>query len=243
MPEDVYQPPSSELRREPDAPRLAAPAGFSIATAFGDGWRAMVSSFPLWLGIGAVGFLLIMVSVVTVIGIVLLVPVLSWGMLVAGLAMFDGRGRFSDLFAGFSIYGRAVAYGLALIVLYYLASAPGILGQMAIESQDSPAAVLLGGLVGFAWGFVTIRFTPAWFFMVEHDMGPLGAMRASWTYTRGQWGRLILFMLATVGVALLGIAALGIGLIPATAVIGFAYVSVYRQITQSGSGPARGEAR
>ena len=237
MTDDVYRPPRSKLTREPDAPLLAAPAEFSIGTALGDGWRAMVASFPLWVGIGFVGSVLGVVSAITLIGIVLLMPVVLWGFAVASLRMFDGRGRFGDLFAGFPVYGRAVGYGLGLLVLSYLVSAPATIAQMALPGETL-GWLLLGFAVSWLWGFVTIRFMAAWFFLVEHDRGPLQSMRASWVYTRGQWGRLILYMLVSLGIWILGLAALGIGIIPASVVIGFGYVSIYRQITQTRVEPA-----
>ncbi len=257
MPDDVYQPPRSKLTREPDAPLLAGPAEFSIGTALGDGWRAMVASFPLWLGIGVMGFALAIASVITVIGIVLLIPVLNWGFCVAALRMFDGRGRFADLFAGFSTYGRALGYGLGLLALFCLASAPGTIAQLVVQQDETMSSILLGAALGIAWSFVTIRFMPAWFFLVEHDKGPLQSMRASWIYTRGQWGRLILYALAGFGIlgiplgglvlymllpigglGILIVVALWIGIIPASAVIGFGYISIYRQITQTRVEPA-----
>ena len=61
----------------------------------------------------------------------------------------------------------------------------------------------------------------------------LEAFGTSWQFTKGQWGRLILLWLASIPIALLGVLALGIGLIPASAVVGFAYVSAYRQITRT----------
>jgi uncharacterized membrane protein len=238
MPEGVYRPPESVLTAEPDQRGLSEPGEFSVRLALSDGWNAMLSSFPLWLGALIVAALLVVGSIFTVIGIFLLVPVIVWGSFVLGLKMFDGGGQLSDLFSGFEIYIRAVGYMLAFFLLSLLISLPGQAAAQFIAMSDPGAGTaLLSQLANMAWSVVTLRFFAAPFFMVDQQMRPLESFGASWRFTEGQWGRLILLWLASIPIALLGVLALGVGLLPASAVVAFAYVSAYRQITRTRVAP------
>ena len=69
------------------------------------------------------------------------------------------------------------------------------------------------------------------YFAIDQRTGVLEAFRASWRYTRGQWLKIILLVFAGIAVAILGLAALLIGVIPASAVIAFMWISAYRQMT------------
>ena len=60
-------------------------------------WRATWDNFPLWLGVGLAFYALTVVSYLTLIGIVLLVPAFMWGGITFLLNMLDGRARFGDL--------------------------------------------------------------------------------------------------------------------------------------------------
>jgi uncharacterized membrane protein len=71
----------------------------------------------------------------------------------------------------------------------------------------------------------------ALYFAVDRRMGPLDAFRASWNYTRGQWLSIFLLVLAGIAIAILGLVALIVGIIPASAVIAFMWISAYRQLT------------
>ena len=71
---------------------------FTIQRALSDGWNATVSNFPLWLGVGLVACLVGGVSIITVIGYFLVLPVLSYGGVKFLLNMLDGKAEFNDLF-------------------------------------------------------------------------------------------------------------------------------------------------
>lgn len=73
-----------------------------------------------------------------------------------------------------------------------------------------PGVVLM---LGFA-------FAP--FYIVDANLGPVAAMRASWAATTGQKGRLFGLSLLSVGILLLGVLACGVGVVPAAS---FAYVA------------------
>src|SRR5262249_9167821 len=115
MSDNPYAPPQAPLSgpevlaggtREPDPGACAREA-----------WRDTWANFPLWLGAGIVWLLAVLAGVVSVIGIVFVVPVLFWGGYAFFLAMHDGKARVGDLFSGFSRYGQALGmFGYFLVI-------------------------------------------------------------------------------------------------------------------------------
>ena len=230
MSDDRYRPPEADL-----TPGLRAdgePGRLDVSLAISDGWGAMVENFPLWLGIGVVALVLMAVSAATVIGVILLVPILAWGAVACLLAMFDEEGEFGQLFSGFSDYVGVLIVTIAWFILNVLISAVGQSVQILGSLAGNDALTVLGGLVSVAWGLtVTLRLSFAYYFVVDQGFGAVDAYRASWSYTRGQWISLVLLVLAGTLITLIGFAALVVGLIPANAMIAFMWTSAYRQLT------------
>jgi hypothetical protein len=228
MPDEVYRPPESTLTREPGP---VAAGRIDPSRAISEGWRAMVEGFPLWLGIGLLFPLLMIASTVTVIGFFLLVPVLAWGATAAGLAIFDGRGEFGLLFSGFTDYGTKLITMWGVLLLSIAVQVPGQAAAMAAQATGEPGLAALGSLVSLAWSLaVVLPLSFATFFAVDRRMGAVESFRASWRATRGQWFNLLLLVLAQIAIALLGLLALVVGIIPAVAVIVFMWISAYRQL-------------
>jgi uncharacterized membrane protein len=209
---------------------LPAPGRIDVGRAVSEGWRAMLESFPLWLGVALLGLLLMLVSAVTVIGIFLLVPVLAWGSLAVLLAMFDGRGELRQLFSGFSDYPATLLTMWGVFLLGIAIALPGQAAAWAGEHSGNSSLQALGALLNLAWNLAMLPLSFAVYFAVDRRMGALEAFRASWDYTRGQWLNILLLVLAGIAIGLLGLLVLIIGIIPASAVIAFMWISAYRQL-------------
>lgn len=232
MPEDAYRPPTSSVTRSGPPERIATePGTLDVGRAISEGWQAMLDEFPLWLGVFFVGAALTIVSVFTVIGILLLVPVFVWGFVYATLAMFDGRGEFGQIFSGFHEYGRALVSMLGILIGSILISLPGQAASFAGQFSGEPALAGLGSLLSLAWSLATLPLSFAMYFVVDQRMGVVDAYRAAWNCTRAQWGKLVLLVLANMAIGILGVLALVIGIIPASAVIVFMWASAYRQLS------------
>jgi uncharacterized membrane protein len=235
MPDEVYRPPESTLTRE------AAPVAtgrIDPSRAISEGWRAMVDAFPLWLGIGLLSPLLMIAATVTVIGFFLLVPVLVWGAIAALIAMFDGRGEFRLLFSGFTDYGTKLITMWGVLLLSIAVQLPGQAAALAGQATGEAGLAALGSLLNLAWSLaVVLPLSFAIYFAVDQGMGAVESFRTAWRATRGQWLAIFLLVLAGVAIALLGLLALVVGIIPAMAVIAFMWISAYRQL--AGSPPAR----
>ena len=108
------------------------------------------------------------------------------------LRFVDGdRGELVDLFAQ-----------IPLIIPYFIAS-------IVVGIITTTGFVLLI-IPGIYWG---LRFQFFGWVIVDKEVGPLEAMQESWEITRGSAGNLFLFALLLFAVNLLGLLALGIGLI------------------------------
>jgi len=239
MSDNLYAPPQADLGAH--APPVLGTGDIDLARCFSEAWARTWENFPLWLGAGIVLLIAMTASVVTLLGIFLLVPVLYWGGFLFTLRMHDGGANVGDLFAGFSRYGRVLGPTLGLIALTALAGAPAnFIAQMGARQQP-PNFGLVG--VGYALSlaiaaFVTSRLSFAQFLIVDRDMRLGEALSEAWARTAPLKGKVALLLVANILVAVAGMIAFCVGIIPAT-VIGFLlWASAYRQIFGGAPQPA-----
>jgi uncharacterized membrane protein len=207
------------------------PGRIDVSRAVAEGWRAMLDSFPFWLVLGVSALVLMAIAAVTVIGLFVLVPVLGWGALAAGIAAFDGRRELRLLFSGFHDYGHSLCSMWGVFLLSIAISLPGAAAAIAGEYSGDARLAALGDLLELAWNLAMLPLSFAVYFAVDQRTGALEAFRRSWRCTKGQWLPIFLLALAGVAIALLGLLALVVGIIPASALIAFMWISAYRQLT------------
>src|SRR5688500_9952519 len=106
MSENPYAPPQAALA----TPQMLAQGSGAIdlGRCMQEAWHDTWANFPLWLWVGIVWLLATIAGVASIIGILLVVPVLYWGGYAFFLKMHDGGARMGDLFSGFSRYGQAL---------------------------------------------------------------------------------------------------------------------------------------
>ena len=234
--QNPYSPPTALLEPEVDAD-VTGTGDFEIGLCLSEAWATTWANFPLWLGVWVVGMLCMAASVLTIIGIVALLPVIAWGFTRFSVAMHDRRAKFGDLFSGFSRYGSALGAMLALIVVNMLAGAPTqVLARLA-PYTDSMAlqlsAVALHLVVSLV---VTVRLSFAPLLVVDRGLGGFAAVAESWRVTGTRQGKLIRLNLLGGLVFVAGLLALGIGIIPAFVIVYLMTISAYRQML---GGPLR----
>ncbi|MBI1961698.1 MAG: DUF975 family protein [Parcubacteria group bacterium] len=121
-----------------------------------------------------------------------------------------GRGHINDLFSGgrhvVNYFLGSLAYGLAVAAGFVLLVIPGIILMVRLQFYQ--------------------------YLIVDARMGPIEALKASWDITRGSFWNLALFWLAVIGVNILGLAALGIGLLWSAPTAVLASGVVYRRLSQ-----------
>jgi len=129
---------------------------------------------------------------------------------------YDEKADFSDLVKHsrhfFRYLGAAILYGLIVIGGFILLIIPGIM-----------------------WA---IQFQFAYYFVVDKDMGPIEALKASSKLTRGSRWDIFGFDIMVILVSVLGLLCCCVGLLVAMPVCSVASALVYRRLleTQDGAG-------
>ncbi len=193
---------------------------FSIRTAISTGWMIFKAHIRLLLAVHVIALSIQFVpqfllgdtpgvKAVVVIGSLLLSFVTALGLVRIGLNLVDGEDAdLADLFSCahlvFKYLMASVLHGILIVIGLVLLIVPGII-----------------------W---TVQFSQWPYLMVEHEMGPIEAMKASSRLTRGTRGKLILFYLATILLLFLGLFAAIVGAVVVYAVITVAGAYIYREI-------------
>jgi len=229
MSDDRYAPPQANLT---DASAAVAGTGsFDLGLAFNEAWTATWANFGLLLGVGLVGGLLVLVSTVSVVGILLLVPVFAWGGVRFMLNVIDGRAEFADLFSGFQDYGRSLLSMLLLFVVSSLISALGQALNLIGTAAQMPVLEVVGTIVNLLWTFLVMaRLNFAWFYAVDQGLGPVEALQASWDATSALKGNSAALIVMSLVVIVIGLLCLIVGVIPASMIAYLLPVSAYRQM-------------
>lgn len=210
----------------------------SVRSALGEGWDSFKAHF--WTLVVAV---LIYLAVESISNVFTIPPgpggpqqpvsVVSplWSILVTGplfvglayLALRAVRGfdpELEDLLAGFRRYVNAVGgmllYGFAVVVGLLLLIVPGLVAM------------------------VRLSFTP--YLIVDRELGPLDAVKASWEATSGHGWSLFGLLLVSILILLGGLLLLIVGVVPAMAWIATTWAAYYHRATTTEGTTAEGDA-
>jgi uncharacterized membrane protein len=230
MSENPYAPPQAVL---------SGPQSFAEGTGTIDlgrcmreAWHDTWANFPLWLGAGLVWLLAAILGVVSILGVILVVPVLYWGGYVFALKMRDGGARIGDLFSGFSCYGQALAgmFGYWIVSLLI-----GIPAQIPIQIGSRPPQSW--GLIGVGYLvllaimlFVQPRLHFAPYLMTDRGLGLGQALSQSWSRTAALKGSVALLTLLMWLAFMVSVLALIVGVIPGMVFAVLLWASAYRQV-------------
>jgi len=94
----------------------------------------------------------------------------------------------------------------------------------------------IAGLLLFVPGVIlAIGLCLATFFVVDADLGPVDAMKASWNATKGHKGSLFVFFLAVFGIRFLGLLACCVGTFVAAQISSVALAIIYVRLSGRGT--------
>ena len=189
---------------------------FYIGDAIKFGWSTVISNVGLFLVamliVCAINLLPVLFDsfVVAVVSLVLTM-VVALGIMRMSLRFVDGdRGELIDLFETFpfvvSYLVASIVVGIAVMVGFILLIIPGLILSVRLQ------------LYGWA--------------VIDRQAGAFNAISESWEITRGAFWKLIGFWLVLAGVNILGLLALGIGLLITAPLSLVATAHVYRQLTK-----------
>jgi len=219
---------------------------FSVAQALEDAWRLTWAHFGSWLSVSVLAFLVFAASGITIVGVPLVWPVLTFGLTVFYLNLYEATQDIGDLFAGFSRYGSVLWRVLVLLLIFYGASiGAGLLFSWIRSSVfgvgDSLTGVLIDQVSSAVFSLVVLaRFYFSLPFLVERDLGPLQALEASWNVSRGHVLKIALTGMVSFMLAVVGFLVLVVGVIPAVTMGYLMWISAYRQIVGSPTGQIAG---
>ncbi len=216
--EEIEAPAETEETEEESEPETRGKAHrIVIGEAIEFGWNSVKSHLGFFIGVfllfAALSFMISNAHAIgTRIVLGLLVSGMSLGYIKVAIDIADKKSpEFKELFSCFSLL---LKYLIAL-VLYTVVVSVGL------------ALFVIPGII---WA-VQFGFYP--FVIVKERMWPLAALRKSSNLTSGVKGRLITFALALFGINLLGVIALGIGIIVTIPLSIIAAAHVFRQLEKN----------
>jgi len=228
MSDDRYAPPTAALG---DPARERGTGRIDLGEAFREAWATLWANFPLMLSFWLLFFVLFLLSVLTVVGIFLVLPVLWWGAFRFTLNVMDGSAELGDLFSGFTDYGHTLAAmlltGILLTLLYGVGQALALVGRLS----ESGLLTLVGGALNLAWSFAImprLAFSP--YYVVDRGLSPVEALQTAWSATSGQKLTCLVIGILSFVLPLLGFLCLVVGLIPASMLVYLLQASAYRQL-------------
>lgn len=230
MTDNPYSAPESNVAPDDKLDPLKGSGTFLLEKCLSDGWNRTLAYLGLILGAAFVSFIVTMLSYFTIIGILLVVPVMAWGGTRFALNVHDERPEFSDIFSGFNDYKKKLApslvLGLCLFGLGLLGNSVSFVGSLT----GSFFLEWIGSLVSLAFSVLIMsRLSFAFLFLVDQELPAIDALKASWGITGPVWGRMILLSIVAGIIGMLGVFALGVGLLISFPVSYMMIVSAYRQ--------------
>ena len=142
--------------------------------------------------------------------------------------------RFSDLYSHYRLFFK---YLVAQFLSGMAALFPSMLliGGVVLAASNSNTVFIVVGLLLSLIGVlllivVSTRLMFALYFVADREMGPVDALRASWSATRGEVVNLILFGLRLFAVVVIGLLALVVGVFVAIPVTTLATAYVYKKL-------------
>jgi len=144
--------------------------------------------------------------------------------------LFDARGCFFNYLGAAIAFGLVVASPLLLAFLpFVLMSRTAVLPWLAIPVFFAAAVVA---------GFLSVKYSLCFYFVVDKGLGPINALKASGRTTMGAKWRLLFFEGLCGLVNLLGFICLGLGLLATFPTVLVALAIVYRWLSQQTPGLA-----
>ena len=224
---------------------------FSIKAAFKEAWTLFWEKPWLYLGILAIG---ILVSILQPQGFfqdpsfLMQFLLFIWGAIMwalgviitigsADIAIKAVRGKkpvFSDLWKKISLFWRYL--GLSIILILGVSLIVGVLLLPAIISPylnvTNPLYMGLAALpVAIIVTMLSIGFMFYVYVLIDHPKDSVrDQLKRSWAITEGVKWKLFGYIFAQAGVVLLGLLALGVGMLVALPVVAIATASVYESL-------------
>ncbi len=189
-----FRAPEADLAVEPQAlgngPGGYANLGeFSVGSAISKTIEIGFGNLGMIVGGTLLAALLSVVSYITIIGILFLVPAIYWGWNKLMLNVCRNQAQTKDLFSAFERYGKRNFGFLLLLIIVVLPSAPFGVLEYYFKPEGaitSPYPISLIGTLLMAPLYARLAVTS--FIYVDQDVSTMKTIRLSWRATEPHWG-------------------------------------------------------
>ncbi len=174
-----------------------------IVVAVSDAVAGLLRNAPGWIAILLASIAINLAGVITVLGWVVTVPLVTWGTTAFALQAIDGRARFGALFDGWSdlgrtlsrVWGMMIIIGVATVLIglvpFLALTFPELTVMAAGGEPDDVIFTVKTGLVELFLALLLVRFELALPLIVERDRPLLASLTESWQRTGVVWGSLV----------------------------------------------------
>lgn len=229
-----YEAPESEIAAD------ITPGSFQIGVALTRAWDALQANpLPLLVAPVIVG-VSIVISLCTVIGVFIVAPLMTWGMLRMQLDALRGEEvRLDTLIAPFNRIGELLLPMLGVSLFVALAAAPpsllDVMRTLLIEDEMLLAISAFVSL-GFSllWAaLISVRLGFASYFVVDKGMGAIDALTASWVVSSSEKLRLVGTLATVYLITIVGLCLCFVGIYPASVITSLMMASIYEQLNSA----------
>lgn len=187
---------------------------FSVKDLIIFGWSKTLSSYVYILQVMVFSALVLYISrtVGSFIGGLIM---LCLGVSLTTVFLMISRGQktvFSDLFKKYKgyeiflnyilasiVFGFLLSLGLSLVVIaLFIMGIFGYLPTVSLISAGNIFALIILAILTIPGIYLIIRLQFYKFFIIDKDMGPIPALKASWKITKGHFWKLVQYLLAIV---------------------------------------------
>jgi uncharacterized membrane protein len=236
-----YAPPQAAVQPyAPPPPGGGQPQPWEIGEVLSAAWEAFK---PNWV---------VLVFSLFLVGVLMIIPAMVPVILVVAGAIEVGSVEYAAVYSGSMI--------VMMTIVSFLAVGLARIALAAARGQRPEFGLLFGGgdrflpmlgtilclniltYVGFAFLIVPGvilhlgLYSSVWF-VIDQNLGPVDALKASWAATQGHKMHLLLFGLVTFAMMMGGYAACGLGIFGVLPIIAVGYAIIYLRLTGRG-GPA-----
>ncbi|MCB9663283.1 MAG: hypothetical protein H6732_04160 [Alphaproteobacteria bacterium] len=214
---------------------------FDFMQAIQDGVDAVSRNWLTWILGGALAGMAVGASIVACIVPVLVVgPAIAWGFTRYVLDTLDGEADWTVMFTPLQRLGDVWAPMAGYFVLMALIGLPPTIANQVLGfAMDAPADPMMAAAVtgvmsmifSLLWGFVTVRFLPSVYLIVERNRGPVDALAEAWELTATCWIKLYVFQVVMYFAIFAAVLMCILPAIPVGMVFTAALASIYRQLT------------
>lgn len=206
---------------------LTSKTPFAISECLRDGWNTFKANWPFVLGVSIVMFAI----------------QFAGGMLTGWL---EGQGQGDSGIVGllnlvFTIINLIVGMGWIYILIKLIRNQTATINDLFAKTSVAIkyiAGVILYALIVFGGMllliipgiYFAIKYAFAPYLIIDKGVGPIDALKMSAVMTKGVKWELLGFHLIVLVINVLGLLALGVGLLVTTPVTALAYVSLYDRL-------------